>query len=45
MKLELRKLERDYERCMKADLTENIKNFDENSTPNLDKLKEEVKKK
>lgn len=44
VKLELRKLDRDYNRCMEADFGKKIEEFDLSQTPNLDKLKQEVEK-
>lgn len=42
--MELRKLDRDYKRCMDADFGEKLEKFDMAETPNLDKLKQEVEK-
>ena len=39
--MQLRKLDREYNKCIAADMSEQLENF-ETSTPNLDKIKQEI---
>ena len=43
MQMELRKLDRDYRRCMAADLSKKMEEFDK-STPLIDQLRAKAKK-
>ena len=43
MRMELRKLDREYNRCIQADMSKKLQEFDAEGTPNLNQLLKEYR--